>query len=123
MPDDLSDLVDEVRKRLSMPNAMDPIGPDPEEPEPADLPKATVNVPLVTRLWIRWLPLSIAFAGLAFAAWIVVMVVTTTRFNARAERMDARIRRLEETLDAVLRWSECPVGCVATPSSQLFDNR
>jgi hypothetical protein len=65
-----------------------------------DLPHAkTVDpVSMIVRSWIRWFPLAIAFAAVAFVAWTVIMVVFVGRYHDALGRMDNRVKILEEKL-------------------------
>jgi hypothetical protein len=63
-------------------------------------PKATAVDPisLLVQSWIRWLPFSILFFGLAFVAWTIVMVVYVGRYHDALGRMDDRVKVLEQKL-------------------------
>lgn len=63
-------------------------------------PKATTVDPvsLVVRSWIRWFPAAVAFLGLAFVAWTIVMVVFVGRYHDAVGRMDNRVKMLEQEL-------------------------
>lgn len=65
-----------------------------------DLPQAiTVDpVSVIIRSWIRWFPLAVAFLGLAFVAWTIVMVVFVGRYHDAVGRMDNRVKILEREL-------------------------
>lgn len=98
MPDDLSDLMPEFERNLARANG-DPM-PE-EEPEPAPLPRAMVNIPLITTLWIRWLPLSIMFFGMSFVAWTVVMIVQVGRYHDALTEVKQKMKVIERRLDEV----------------------
>lgn len=61
-------------------------------------PKAQVNVPFITQLWLRWLPLSILFFGLAFTAWTIIQIVFVGRYHDALGRMEHRVKVLENEL-------------------------
>lgn len=65
-----------------------------------DLPQArTVDpVSMVVRSWIRWFPLAVAFLGLTFVTWTVVMVVFVGRYHDAVTGMDNRVKVLEKEL-------------------------
>jgi len=58
--------------------------------------------------WIRWLPASIGFFGLAFVTWTVIMVVMVGRYHDALTKMDQRVKALEEKVkdDTEQRWGE-----------------
>lgn len=73
-----------------------------------DLPRATaVRAPSVdepdalkdiVRQWIRWLPASIAFFGLSFVVWTIVMILQVGRYHDTVTKMDQRVKKLEQEL-------------------------
>ena len=52
----------------------------------------------LARWWIRWLPLSILFAGAAYVAWTVVMVAMVGRYHDGLTRLQGRVDVLEKEL-------------------------
>lgn len=64
------------------------------------IPKATSSDPvsLVVMSWIRWFPAAVAFLGLAFVAWTIIMVVFVGRYHDALGRMDNRVKALEKEL-------------------------
>ncbi len=71
---------------------------DMPDSSPADLPVARVELPAISRLWIKWLPLSIMFFGLAFASWTIVQVVTTIHRSEETSALERRVETLEAEL-------------------------
>ena len=70
-----------------------------EPPEPrSELPRANINIPLITQLWIKWLPASIFFFGLAFVGWTAIQVIFVGRYHDDVSRLDARVKKLEKEL-------------------------
>jgi hypothetical protein len=71
-----------------------------------DLPKATaVRAPSVddpdplkgiVRQWIRWLPASIAFFGLSFVAWTIIMILQVGRYHDALTRVEQRLKQIEK---------------------------
>lgn len=97
MPDDLATLKEEIEEELNMVKRVNEYANEPETPAP-DLPKAQVVVPFITALWIKWLPLSILFFGLAFVSWTIVQVVFVGRYHEALGRVEHRVKVLEEEL-------------------------
>lgn len=52
----------------------------------------------IVRAWIRWLPLSIAFAGLSFTAWFIVQAVFVGRYHDAVGRLEQRVKVIETQL-------------------------
>ena len=63
-------------------------------------PRATSVDPvsLIIHSWIRWFPAAVAFLGLAFVAWTIVMCVMVGRYHDALGRMDNRVKTLEQEL-------------------------
>lgn len=63
-----------------------------------DLPKATTVDPvsLIVRSWIRWFPAAVAFVGLSFVAFTIVICVMVGRYHDALGRMDNRVKMLEQ---------------------------
>lgn len=97
MPDDLSWLPEEIEKELNM--DVGPIGPEPKAPRIIELPKAQINVSAITQLWIKWLPLSIFFFGMAFVSWTIIQVVMVGRYHDSLGRLGQRIDVIEKKLE------------------------
>lgn len=117
MPDDLAHLPDAIRKELKMGDDLDDI-PTPaplrdehvELPEARTIPKAE-SLEALARAWVKWLPVSILFCGLAFAAFAVVQIMAVARYHDALGKVEQRVKVLEEELikakagEAVEYWS------------------
>lgn len=89
---------------------------------PGELPPATLirdqQTPIdkIVANWIRWLPASICFFGLAFVAWTIIMVVSIGHYHDELTKVDQRVKvlekKLQETQDQydVEYWSRQCIG-------------
>lgn len=84
------------------------------ESDSEDLPAARLikdpQTPIdkIVASWIRWLPASIFFFGLAFVTWTIIMIFQVGRYHDALTNMDQRVKMLEEHFkdNAEQRWGE-----------------
>lgn len=101
-----------------------------EQVPPGELPPAQLirdpQTPIdkIVANWIRWLPASIAFFGLAFVTWTIAMIVQVGRYHDALTEMDQRVKKLERELkdNTEQRWGEYyHRQCVGECGNQVRD--
>ncbi len=100
MPDDLAGLADEVKKELSMVRRVTDERDDEVEmslPEARAIPKVE-SLEVLARAWVKWLPVSIVFCGLAFCAWMVIEITAVARYHDAIGQLQRRVKVLEDEL-------------------------
>lgn len=101
MPDDLAGLAEEIEKELNMVRRVNE--QDYEDEVAAPLPEArtvpkVASLEALARAWVKWLPVSIIFCGLAFCGWMVIQVITVGRYHDALGQLEHRVKVLEDEL-------------------------